>query len=224
MDDKNQIVEQIANETPEKNKFHGKDAKSLKQQLLSIPNILCYIRVALIPVIMYFTIATNTHTAVNGGQFHFPFIALGLLAFAAFTDLLDGWIARKFNMTTDAGKILDPLADKLMHSLTILALVVAGFIHHAFFVVLLFKEFVMVIGGMFLFNQAKLIQANILGKIASVILSIAVMMAFFHSFFKTVYFPHWIVLGIGLLVTYVAFAQYLKQALAIAKKAQQDRD
>ena len=70
-----------------------------------VPNILTLSRLIAVPIFVVLLIDPS------------PLMvkwALGLFIFAAFTDYLDGWIARKFNAVTDAGKLLDPLADKIL--------------------------------------------------------------------------------------------------------------
>ncbi len=77
-----------------------------KKDLLTIPNILTYIRFLLVPVfvIVYF----------KEDLAHSNLWAIGVAALSALTDVVDGKIARKFNQITDIGKILDPIADKAM--------------------------------------------------------------------------------------------------------------
>lgn len=83
-------------------------------EMLSIPNILCYFRFLLIPV---FCIIYLRAKAQND-----YYIAAVVLLAATLTDFLDGFIARKFDMITDLGKIIDPIADKLMHGAVALCL------------------------------------------------------------------------------------------------------
>lgn len=74
-----------------------------RETILTVPNVLCGIRVLLSPVISYFVLKTNFE------------LALGLFVFAGITDLMDGYIARNFrNQQTMFGSFLDPLADKLL--------------------------------------------------------------------------------------------------------------
>jgi CDP-diacylglycerol--glycerol-3-phosphate 3-phosphatidyltransferase len=146
----------------------------------------------------------------------FPLIGLLVLLLAATTDVFDGMIARKFNQITEWGKMIDPVADKLMHSLTALALAIAGHLHWAFFIVLVAKEVFMVVWGVYLLSNSRIIQANMLGKVASTAISIGVFMTFFHDFFaKKVFYLDWIIVGIGILLTYMAFANYCYQAIKI---------
>lgn len=193
--------------------------EDLKHQLFTIPNLLTYLRLLAVPVFMAFTIAKSTYI-LRSDAFPqgFPLIGLIIMLVAASTDLFDGAIARKFNQVSDLGKMLDPLADKVMHCGALLSLVIAGHIHWAFLVVLLLKEGTMVVGGVFMMTNSKLIQANYMGKVASFVMSIACFMSYFHDFFAArVFYLDWIVLGIGLVLTYIAFFNYLRQAIVIIK-------
>ncbi len=72
------------------------------KQFFTLPNILSYFRFALIPVILWLYCGKADYTA-----------AAWVMAVSAATDVIDGWIARHFNLVTDWGKIVDPFADKL---------------------------------------------------------------------------------------------------------------
>lgn len=76
------------------------------KDLVAIPNILCYLRIIMVVVFLYIY---NTATSQND-----YYIAMLVVMVAGITDFLDGRIARKFNMITDLGKVIDPVADKLM--------------------------------------------------------------------------------------------------------------
>lgn len=73
---------------------------------MNLPNKLTMLRVILIPFVIFFYLATF----IPGGKI----VALVLFVLAAFTDFLDGKIARSRNLVTDFGKFLDPIADKLL--------------------------------------------------------------------------------------------------------------
>ncbi len=81
-----------------------------KSQVFSIPNILSFVRIAFIPFIIWSYLAGN------------EILSAVLIAISLLTDMLDGFIARKFNMVTPLGKALDPIADKLTLGVIILAL------------------------------------------------------------------------------------------------------
>ena len=76
------------------------------RQLFAIPNLLCYLRIALIP---YFVVTyLHAQEAID-----YLYTAL-ILAVMEITDFLDGFIARRYHMVTEIGKIIDPIADKLL--------------------------------------------------------------------------------------------------------------
>jgi cardiolipin synthase len=193
--------------------------EDLKHQIFTIPNILTYIRMLSIPVYMYFTIAKSSYI-LRSAEFPggFPLIGLIIMVVAAATDVFDGMIARKFNQTSDLGTLLDPLADKLMHTMAALSLVIIGFVHWAFVVLMLVKEGLMIAAGILMANDSKLIRPVMMGKVASATISTAIFMCYFHPFFaQKVFYLDWIVLSIGVVLTYVAFSIYFKQALPIIK-------
>ena len=190
--------------------------KELLKQLWTVPNMITLFRIVAIPFMMWTTLDKSTYIQV--GNYVFPIIGLVILFAAATSDLFDGWIARKFNQGSQLGEIIDPFADKLMQCTAILSLVIIGYVHWAFIVVLLAKEATMIVGGAFMAGDSKNIKANYMGKAASFVICVAVIMSYFHDFWaeKVVYLD-WIILGIGLVLTYVAFFNYLKQAIVIIK-------
>ena len=82
-----------------------------KKQILTIPNLLSVVRLALIPVIVWLYSYEKNYYA-----------AIGVILLSGATDIIDGWIARHFNMISDFGKALDPLADKLTQAALLLCL------------------------------------------------------------------------------------------------------
>ena len=88
--------------------------KVKKEELFTIPNILCYIRFLLIPVFCFVFLK-----ATEPKDYYW---AAGILIVAALTDALDGFLARTFNMGTEWGKMIDPIIDKLMQMAVALCL------------------------------------------------------------------------------------------------------
>lgn len=86
---------------------------------MNLPNKLTFLRIILIPFVMGFLIAGQAKPA-------FTFVALGLFIIACITDFLDGYIARKYNLVTNLGKFMDPVADKLLIILVLLCFVAIG--------------------------------------------------------------------------------------------------
>ncbi|MCQ2437913.1 MAG: CDP-alcohol phosphatidyltransferase family protein, partial [Clostridia bacterium] len=75
-----------------------------KHGIITIPNLLSLFRVCLIPVMVYLYLTGKSNYAVGG-----------VLLLSGITDILDGFIARRFNLETNLGRILDPVADKMTH-------------------------------------------------------------------------------------------------------------
>ncbi|NLI81498.1 MAG: CDP-diacylglycerol--glycerol-3-phosphate 3-phosphatidyltransferase [Deltaproteobacteria bacterium] len=86
-----------------------------RQNLINLPNILTYLRMATIPLIVILLIPPASADSFN--------MAFGLFVFASITDYLDGILARRHNQVTSIGKLLDPLADKLLTSAVLIMLI-----------------------------------------------------------------------------------------------------
>ncbi len=124
-----------------------------------IPNILSTIRLLAIPLFVY-------------AYFNFsPYVAAVIYVAAWLTDALDGYLARRNNWITDIGKLLDPLADKLMQIAAAVCFTIDNVIFLAVLIPLLLKEFAMLIGGVLIIKRSKVVvQANWYGKLATIVI------------------------------------------------------
>ncbi len=130
----------------------------------NIPNMLTLLRLLIVPVLGYFLYVGE----------YLP--AMFLFAFGGFTDVLDGYIARKYNLITKWGKFFDPLADKLMQITALVFLVLHNFIPIIVLIVVIIKESLMLAGGIMLYRRGKtVIGANWYGKLATVIFYFAIL-------------------------------------------------
>ncbi len=86
--------------------------------MLTIPNLLTFLRILLIPIIM--------SCLLSGNPFYSEIISTGLFIFAAISDFFDGYLARKFNQESEMGRFLDPIADKLIVIGVLIALIWIG--------------------------------------------------------------------------------------------------
>lgn len=155
--------------------------KFSKKDIFTIPNILTYIRLLCVPFFIWLCLDKETF-----GRSH-VWYALGVFIFASVTDVVDGFIARKFNLVSDIGKVLDPLADKLLQMSAYICLTIIGFIHLVFPIIMIIKELYMIIGAAILLRFARkkvTIQSNVWGKLGTVFMAMAVFCSFFHPFFK----------------------------------------
>ena len=136
--------------------------KSFKKDMFSIPNILCYIRLLLIPVFMY--------TFLSPANYAFWVPAL-ILIITSFTDFLDGFIARRFNMITEWGKLIDPLADKLTQAAVVFCLATRYPLMWWLLAVLVVKETYMLIKGVKHLKEGKeIFGAQWYGKLSTIVL------------------------------------------------------
>lgn len=137
--------------TEEKNK--------ISWNILTIPNILSMLRVAMIPIIARLYFDEEYYGAV------------GVMILSGITDIIDGFVARKFNMTSNLGKILDPVADKLTQGLILLCLAVRYPYMLIMFVLMAVKELVLsIVGIMAIRKTQKVKSANWHGKITTFLL------------------------------------------------------
>ena len=132
-----------------------------------VPNILTILRLLMIPVFvyLYFSDLPNAH-----------FYALAVFVLAGITDVLDGYIARKYNLVSVVGTVLDPLADKLMLLTALICLTLDGIMPLWAMAIMLVKELFMITGGLIMYfrKEKSVIPANKFGKLATLLFSLAV--------------------------------------------------
>ena len=158
---------------------------------MNIPNTLTVIRFLLIPIFGYY---------LYNEQF---LIAACIFVVAGATDIADGYVARKYNMVTDWGKIADPLADKLIQITALILLTVQQRITIVILIIVIAKEILMGIGSiLFIKEHKKVVGANWYGKLATVVLFIAIMFTLFRVPYNEIF------IFIAVLVTLFAFARY----------------
>ena len=129
---------------------------------MNIPNILTLIRIALIPVTAYFFYI---------GQ---NIAAAGVFIAACLTDILDGFIARRYNLITNIGKLLDPLADKGLQITLLVSLALSSLMPWAVIVIIACKELIQCVCGFIMYRRGIVISAKISGKVSTVVTSLCV--------------------------------------------------
>lgn len=137
-----------------------------------LPNILTIIRFLLIPLILYF---------IFTGNYLFAFV---FFTVSGITDIADGCIARKFNLISNFGKLMDPLADKLTQISVLTALVIVKIIPVWILAIVLLKEFIMVVGASFLYGKDVVVYSRWYGKLATVLFYLAIVVSLLLSKFN----------------------------------------
>ena len=114
-----------------------------------IPNILTTFRLIIIPFFAYSILSEQN-----------IWISVSLFLLSGFTDVVDGWIARRFNMITDIGRVYDPLVDKLMQITAVVCLSVIGAIPLWVICIVLLKELTMITVGSILYLKKVVVQST----------------------------------------------------------------
>lgn len=137
--------------------------KNWKKEIFTIPNLLSMFRLLLIPV--YISIYLKANTSAD------YYLAAAILAVSCMTDLIDGKIARHYNMISTLGKILDPLADKLTQFSLIVCLTVKYPVLKHLTSLFVIKESFQLIAGCLNLRKGKMLKGALMsGKICTTIL------------------------------------------------------
>ena len=135
---------------------------------MNLPNILTLTRFFLIPIfiIIYFQ--------------GYETLAFIIFLLAGLTDILDGYLARKYDLTTELGSMLDPLADKLMVLTVVFSLLITDKIPWIVAAIIIIRDGGMILGALFFhFKGKKTVPANKLGKLTTVFFYIAILLVTF---------------------------------------------
>ena len=181
---------------------------------MPIPNILSIIRLILVPVfaIVYFQPHGEGRIA-----------ALVVFVVACLTDVLDGYIARRYNQISELGKVIDPLADKLMQCTAITCLVITGIIPIWVIVILALKELAILIGGSCVSNRiGVVVHSRWFGKLSTVVINVTVALVIL---FPGI--PYSVRTGLFLLaivMAVIAMILYAKEYFRVIKNMNKDKD
>ena len=180
-----------------------------KKELLTIPNMLSIFRLVLIPV--YITIYLGATEPA-----HYA-IAAGILVISCLTDMLDGKIARKFNMISNLGKILDPMADKATQLALIICLLTTY--PQLLFMMILFlvKEFFQLFAFVFNLRKGKVLDgALFIGKVCTTVLFVTLtVMILLPNLSATV---SGLLIGINCFFLLIALIEYVRAFFGKHKK------
>lgn len=142
-------------------------------KIITIPNIMSLFRICLIPIIIWFYCFKDNYQLVGA-----------LLILSGVTDIIDGFIARRFNMITDFGKALDPFADKLTQASMMFCLTLRFPLMMIPFILLVIKEIISSVLVFIIIKKTKFVpMANWHGKVATALLY---SMMFIHVFWSNI--------------------------------------
>ena len=161
--------------------------------LFNIPNLLTFLRFTMVPFAVICALKNR--------------MILGFIIYlsACATDVLDGYIARKFNMVSDAGKLLDPLADKVMIMSMVITFTVMKLYPLYMLIIILAKELLMIVGAIYLYRKNVVVQANWAGKGSALLTHVSIGLAFLSFFYQNAYYY---VMLVAITATLISLAQY----------------
>lgn len=146
----------------------------IKDWCRHIPNALTILRFILIPFIIIYIVKDEYIKA-------FIFLSISGL-----TDILDGWIARKFNFITNFGKLIDPLADKATQISILVTLSLKDIIPIWILIIVFIKEFAMISGASFLYGKELVVSSKWFGKLATVLFYLAIVSSFAIKYWNSI--------------------------------------
>ena len=178
---------------------------------MNLPNKLTTFRVILIPFFVFFMLAPNM-TGIN------HYIAAAIFIVASLTDLLDGKIARKYNLVTNFGKFMDPLADKLLVCSAMICLIQTGQLAAWIVVIIIAREFIISGFRMIASDNGVVIAASYWGKFKTtfqmlmvIVLILNVQMPFFQILGKILTYA-------ALILTVVSLIDYIVKNKDVLKE------
>lgn len=157
---------------------------------MNLPNMLTILRILLIPIFIIVLLVDTPR---------YDLIALGIFILAAFTDTLDGYLARKWKQVTKLGIILDPLADKILITAAMIILVELGRMSGWIAIVIIAREFAVTGLRAVKAEEGIIIPASNLGKLKTVTQMLAVMLLITPSLYQP-----YINLPLGIWAMYIA--------------------
>lgn len=128
---------------------------------MNLPNKLTILRVLMIPFFVLFMLLDITGAADK-------WIAVAIFVIASFTDFLDGYLARKYNLVSNFGKFMDPLADKLLVSAAMICLVEMGRLPAWIVIIIISREFIISGFRLIASDNGVVIAASYWGKFKTV--------------------------------------------------------
>ena len=178
---------------------------------MNLPNKLTILRVLLIPVFVVLLLADFW------GKY-FDYIALAVFIIASLTDMLDGMIARKYNLITNFGKFMDPLADKLLVCSAMICLLDLGRIPAWVVIVIIAREFIISGFRLVASDKGVVIAAGYIGKAKTVFQMIMIMLMIIDFTEGAMYMVTQVVMYIAVALTIISLVDYIGRNYKVLKE------
>jgi CDP-diacylglycerol--glycerol-3-phosphate 3-phosphatidyltransferase len=187
--------------------------KYSSKEILTISNGISFLRFLLV-IPLWFLLDNYESQFVR-------YMTFALCVFAAATDMLDGYLARKLNQVTEVGKIIDPLADKAAMAVVVIKLFLINEISTFFFLTILLRDIIIFVGGLFVANKiGKVLPSNKLGKITvlfigTVVLFILIGVNRDNYYFLIFYYS-------SIILMFISLFAYIYRAIEFIKKRENE--
>lgn len=172
-----------------------------RREILNLPNTITLARISVVPFLFFLL--------MSPGPF-WSLVLAALFVIASITDLLDGFIARKYNLITTMGKFLDPLADKLIVNTAMILMIPIGRIDAWIVVMIIMRD--LIVDGIrsIASSEGIYIQASVLGKQKTLaqIIAVTALMIHYPFFGLDAHFVGTVVLYVALLLTIYSGLDY----------------
>ena len=194
---------------------------------LTPANIVTIVRIALVPVFVFLLLAPWPSWLQDpwNAQLAKPWVAAGVFALLAWTDSLDGHLARKRNEITNLGKFLDPLADKILVTAALLALIQLGTLPAWVALVIISRDFLVSGLRMVASSNNQVIAASWVGKTKTVFQIIAMILFIIKDSEQVMYLGSnvalaatilsWSIMSIALLLTLISMVDYFVKSSSV---------
>ena len=169
---------------------------------MNLPNKLTVLRVIMVPFFVFFML-TDVGGAAN------KWIALALFVVASLTDMLDGKIARKYNLVTNFGKFMDPLADKLLVCSAMICLVETGELPFWIVIIIIAREFIISGFRQIAADNGIVIAASKWGKLKTICQMAMVILLLADFPGRPVFIIEQVLIYLALVLTVVSLIDYL---------------
>ena len=184
-----------------------------KKDIFTIPNMLSFFRILLIPAIVILYVKDYRYASV------------GVIVLSAVTDIVDGWIARSFNMISDFGKFLDPVADKLTQMLMLCCLVLRYPWAVSLVALLVIKELFQLVCGIIVLKRTDVMNsAKWFGKVNTAVIYASMILLFLlpdiSEVIATIILT---VCGITMLLSMFLYGRFFRQAIIQSEEGNRER-
>lgn len=180
--------------------------------IVTIPNIITVVRFLGTPLFVWLVLAKQEY---GWGVF--------VLALMGCTDWIDGFVARKLNQTSQLGRIMDPLADRVALVAVVITMVIAGLLPLWLLLLLLIPDVVLLAVTLYFFRGDANLKVTMLGKTRTAALMIGTPMLLLAKALESEFTEilAWIILGAGMVMHVIAFSQYFREVLLLHRQLHQ---